>query len=248
VLVEKPFTATVAEAEELIALAQKQGKQLFVFQNRRFDSDFLTVRQLIEQGLLGDIRRYEAHYNRYVPTLSAKKWKEEITPSSGILYGLGPHIIDQTIALFGSPKSVWGQRFSERTGSIIDDAFDVHLDYGKTKVHLSASLMVREDTPRYVIHGTKGSFVKYGIDPQEDHLKAGLMPDMKGFGVETPQYRGVLNAEIGGLPFRGTIETRAGNWGILFQNIADVILHGQKPLVPMADVVAQVRIMSRISF
>ena len=246
VLVEKPFTATLAQAEALIQLAQQVGKHLFVFQNRRFDSDFRTVKQVLDQQLLGDLVRYEAHYNRYKPELSPKPWKEQVTPASGILYGLGPHIIDQAICLFGKPQQVWGQTNRERDHTNIDDAFDLHLDYGRLKVHLSASLMVREETPRYVIHGTKGSFVKYGIDLQEDHLKAGLMPGMPGFGIEEATHRGTLHTQLGGLTIRGTVETLPGDWGILFQNIADVLLEGKAPLIPLEDVLEQMRILERI--
>lgn len=246
VLVEKPFTATLREALELQELAKQQGKHIFVFQNRRFDSDFRTLRSVVEQGLVGIPLRFEAHYNRFKPALSPKPWKEQVTPASGILYGLGPHIIDQAICLFGKPQQVWGQTNRERDHTNIDDAFDLHLDYGRLKVHLSASLMVREETPRYVLHGTLGSFIKYGIDPQEDHLKAGLMPGMPGFGIENPKLRGILHTNLGDLSVRGRVESLPGDWGILFQNIADVILHGKEPLVPLDDVLEQMRILESI--
>lgn len=246
VLVEKPVTSSSEEALELVRLSRQVGKKFFVFQNRRFDSDFRTVREVLEQGLLGTVVRYEAHYNRFKPELSAKPWKEEVTPSSGILYGLGTHILDQAIALFGKPLDTWGQTTREREGSVIDDAFDLHLDYGRLKVHLSSSLLVREETPRYVLHGTKGSFVKYGIDPQEDHLKAGLMPGMPGFGHEETATRGILHTQMGALSFRGHVETLPGDWGILFQNLADSILHDAPSLIPMDDILEQMRILEQI--
>ncbi|MCU0471428.1 MAG: Gfo/Idh/MocA family oxidoreductase, partial [Arcicella sp.] len=143
VLVEKPFTATIAQAEELITLAQTVGKTLTIFQNRRFDSDFMTVKKIIEDGLLGEILNFEIHFNRFKPVLNPKKWKETVSPANGILYDLGSHIIDQTIVLFGVPKSVWGQTFTQREHSEIEDAFDIRLDYGKLKVTLRSSLMVR---------------------------------------------------------------------------------------------------------
>lgn len=246
VLVEKPMTATVSETEELIALSKKTGKHLFIFQNRRFDSDFRTVKKIIEGGFLGEIINYEAHYNRFKPVLNPKKWKETASPTSGILYDLGAHIIDQTIHLFGKPQSVWGQTFTQREGSEIDDAFNVQLDYGRLKVTLRSSLLVREETPRYIIHGTKGSFIKSGIDLQEDHLKAHIFPDNPAFGYETPQYQGVLNTEINGLPFRGTVETERGDWGILFQNIYEVITQKAEPLIPLTDIVEQLRIIEQV--
>jgi scyllo-inositol 2-dehydrogenase (NADP+) len=244
VLVEKPFTNTVEEANTLIALAQKQQRHIFVFQNRRFDSDFLTVQHVFKNHLLGDLVRFEAHFNRFKPILNPKKWKETPGPANGILYDLGSHLIDQAIALFGAPRSSWVKTSTQRSDSDIDDAFDVHLDYGLLQVHLSSSLLVREDLPRYILHGRKGSFVKYGIDVQEDHLKAGWMPDHPDFGVEPTSQRGILHTELDGLAFRGHLDTHRGAWMRLFDNMANVILHGDEPAVPVSDVVEQIRIMN----
>ena len=120
VLVEKPFTATVAEAEELMLLAKSQGRHLFVFQNRRFDSDFLTVKQILDSGRLGELVWYEARFDRFKPLLNPKKWKEVPDPSNGILYDLGAHLVDQCIALFGNPETVAGEAFTQRMHSDID--------------------------------------------------------------------------------------------------------------------------------
>ena len=246
VLVEKPFTATVQEAEELISIAKKQDKTLSVFQNRRFDSDFLTVKNVIEGHLLGEIHSFEIHFNRFKPVLNPKKWKETAGAGSGIIYDLGSHIIDQAIVLFGVPKAVWGQTFTQRENSEIDDAFDIKLDYGKLKVTLKSSLLVREDTPRYIIHGTKGSFIKYGIDEQEDHLKMGIKPTDTCFGVESVKNSGVLTTEINGLIFNGTIETQKGNWGLLFQNLYDAIANGKELLIKPEEVLEQIRIIEQV--
>jgi scyllo-inositol 2-dehydrogenase (NADP+) len=246
ILVEKPFVSTVAEAKEILKLAKSVGKHVFAFQNRRFDSDFLTVKKVIEGGFLGKILSYEAHFNRHKPILNPKKWKEIVSPANGILYDLGSHIIDQSIALFGKPLAVSGETFTQRQGSDIDDAFDVRLDYGKLKVTLKSSLMVREDTPRYIIQGTHGSFVKYGIDVQEDHLKAGIMPDNPEFGFETPQYNAILNTEINGLHIRGQVTTERGSWHLLFQNIYDVIENGAEPAINNEDILMQLWIINTV--
>lgn len=246
VLVEKPFTATVEEAEELIELSKKQGKVLSVFQNRRFDSDFLTVKRVVESGVLGKIINFEIHYNRFKPILNPKKWKEVIAPGNGIIYDLGAHIIDQTIVLFGVPKSVWGERFTQRETSEVDDAFDIRLDYGDLKVSLKASLLVREDSPRYIIYGTKGSYVKYGIDVQEDHLKAGMLPQDTGFGIEPTTNSGILNTEFNGITFRGNVETQKGDWGLLFQNLHDVIVDGKELLIKCEEVLEQIKIIEQV--
>jgi scyllo-inositol 2-dehydrogenase (NADP+) len=246
VLVEKPFTATVEQAEELISLARKQGKILSVFQNRRFDSDFMTVKKVVDGDFLGEIHSFEIHFNRFKPVLNPKKWKEVVSPANGILYDLGSHIIDQVITLFGVPKDVWGQIFTQRENSEIDDAFDIKLDYGKLKVTLKSSLLVREDTPRYIIHGTKGSFTKHGIDVQEDHLKVGMMPQDVNFGIEPISQSGVLNTEINGLIFKGMVETERGNWGLLFQNLHDAIVGGKELLIKPEEVLEQIRVIERV--
>ncbi len=246
VLVEKPFTATSQEAEELILLSQKQQKTLSVFQNRRFDSDFLTVQKLIEDGFLGEILNFEIHFNRFKPFLNPKKWKEVISPASGIIYDLGSHIIDQVIVLFGVPQHVWGQTFTQRENSEVDDAFDIKLDYGKLKVTLRSSLLVREESPRYLIHGTKGSFVKYGIDVQEDHLKVGMLPQNVDFGIEPSTQDGILYSEKEGVSVQETIKTEQGNWALLFQNLHDVIVDGKKILIKPEEVLAQIRIIEAV--
>ncbi len=246
VLVEKPFTATAKEAEELISLAKKQGKILSVFQNRRFDSDFLTVKKIIDGNFLGEIHSFEIHFNRFKPVLNPKKWKETVGAGSGIIYDLGSHIIDQVITLFGVPKDVWGQTFTQRENSEIDDAFDIRLDYGKLKVTLKSSLLVREDTPRYIIHGTKGSFIKYGIDVQEDHLKMGMKLTNSDFGIEAVKNLGILHTEINGLIVKGTVETEQGNWGLLFQNLYDAIVDGKELLIKPEEVLEQIRIIEKI--
>jgi scyllo-inositol 2-dehydrogenase (NADP+) len=246
VLVEKPFTATAEEAEELIALSKKQGKILTVFQNRRFDSDFMTVQKVIEGGFLGEIVNFEIHFNRFKPVLNPKKWKEVVAPANGIIYDLGSHIIDQVITLFGVPQSVWGQTFTQREQSEIDDAFDIRMDYGKLKITLKSSLLVREDSPRYIVYGTKGSFVKYGIDIQEDHLKAGMLPTDTDFGVEPATNSGILNTEFNGLAFRGNVETLQGNWALLFQNLHDVIVDGNELFIKPEEVLEQIKIIERV--
>jgi scyllo-inositol 2-dehydrogenase (NADP+) len=246
VLVEKPFTSTVEEAEELISLAKKQGKILSVFQNRRFDSDFLTVKKVVEGDFLGEIHSFEIHFNRFKPVLNPKKWKETVGAGSGIIYDLGSHIIDQVIALFGVPKSVWGQTFTQRENSEIDDAFDIKLDYGKLKVTLKSSLLVREDTPRYIIHGTKGSFIKHGIDVQEDHLKVGIKPTDSDFGIESISQYGILNTEMNGLIIKGTVETEKGNWALLFQNLHDAIVDGKELLIKPEEVLEQIKIIEKV--
>jgi scyllo-inositol 2-dehydrogenase (NADP+) len=239
VLVEKPFTATAAEAEELIALAKKQEKVIAIFQNRRFDSDFMTVKKLIESKVLGEILTFEINFERFKPALNPKKWKEVVGLASGIIYDLGSHIIDQVICLFGYPKVYSGKVYTEREGSQIDDAFHINLDYGTMQVVLRSSLLVEKEGPRYHIKGTKSSFTKFGIDVQEDHLKAGLMPKMPGFGVEPIENQGVLDSKT-------SIETEVGNWDFLFQNLYESIAENKELLIKPEEVLEQIRIIEKV--
>ena len=248
VLVEKPMTATYEEAQELFDLAKQLGKVLCVYQNRRFDSDFQTVEKVIKHDWIGDVLSYEARFDRHKPILNPKKWKETPAPANGILYDLGSHLIDQVISLFGTPISYWGEVWTQRQGSEIDDAFDLRLDYGKLKVTLKSSLLVREPTPRYMLHGTKGSFVKYGIDIQEDQLKAGLRPGDETFGKEPASQWGLLNTELYGADFRGTFEPETGNWGLLFDNLYEVISGKSNTLIISPEqVLGQIEILEKIS-
>jgi scyllo-inositol 2-dehydrogenase (NADP+) len=159
---------------------------------------------------------------------------------------LGSHIIDQVITLFGVPQSVWGQTFTQREYSEIDDAFDIRMDYGKLKITLKSSLLVREDSPRYIVHGTKGSFVKYGIDVQEDHLKAGMLPTDADFGIEPATNSGILNTEFNGISFRGNVETLQGNWALLFQNLHDAIVDGKELYIKPEEVLEQIKIIEQV--
>lgn len=246
VLVEKPFTSSSSEAEELIAISKENDKIISVFQNRRFDSDFLTVKKLLESGKLGEILNFEINYNRFKPELNTKKWKEKNEHGSGIIYDLGAHIIDQAISLFGVPQNVWGQSFTQRKNSAIQDAFDIMLNYGTLKVTLRSSLLVREPSPRYIIHGTTGSFIKYGIDVQEDHLKAGMQPNDLGFGIEPSTQQGILYTENGEIAHIQSIETLHGNWAALFENLYHAISHGQDLLIKPAQVVEQIKIIEAV--
>lgn len=246
VLVEKPFTAFSTHAIELISLSKSKNKILSVFQNRRFDSDFLTVKKLIDGNKLGEIFNFEIHYNRFKPELNLKKWKETNEEGSAIIYDLGAHIIDQAIALFGMPLNIWGQSFTQRKNSIIQDAFDIKMDYGKLKVTLRSSLMVPEKSARYIIHGSEGSFIKYGLDVQEENLKAGMKPTDINFGIEPIEQQGTIfthhESEITSQP----LNTERGNWALLFENLYDAIIFGRELIIKPHDVLQQIKIIETV--
>ena len=231
VVVDKPFTLTAAEAQELIELARQQNKVVSAFQNRRWDGDFQTVRQIAEQGCLGRLVEYESHFDRFRNYFSAERaWRETTGPGSGVLYDLGPHLIDQAQALFGLPRMVTADIRSQRQAGKADDQFELILHYDGLKVTLKAGLLVRQPGPRFALHGTEGSFVKYGVDPQEEALKRGQSPGGPEWGVEPEEAWGILNTQIGGLHFQGKIETARGCYQAYYENVYQAI-RGEAELI-----------------
>ncbi len=194
VVIEKPFSATEEEAKQLVALAKEKGLILTAYQNRRWDSDFLTIKKLLAEGKLGDIIEYECRYDRFRPVVPTESWKEKKVDVGGNLYNLGPHLLDQALTLFGTPETVTAEVRSVRPNSEIDDYFDVRLGYADKLVVLKSSLMVYENFLRYTIHGTKGSFIKGGLDPQEETLRKNILPDQKPWGVEPENRWGKLSS------------------------------------------------------
>jgi len=228
VVVEKPFTRTIGQGEDLINLADKKNRVLSVFQNRRWDGDFMTVRKIVENECLGRLVEFESNYMRYRNFIQPNTWKESIVQGIGLTYNLGSHMIDQAVVLFGMPEAVWADIDSMRTGSEIDDYYHIKLMYPDVKVTLKASFLIREEGPRYTLHGTNGSFLKYGIDPQEEMLKQGANPSMPDWGKEPESQWGIINTEMNGIHIRGKLETLPGNYAAYYDNIYDVIRNRAK--------------------
>jgi scyllo-inositol 2-dehydrogenase (NADP+) len=226
VVLEKPFTITSAEAEELVLLSKKSKGILSVFQNRRYVADFLTLYDIVQQNLLGEIHEFEGHFDRYRPEPKPAAWREEARPGSGILYDLGPHLIDQALCLFGLPKTITADIRQQRPHAKVDDYFDLRLDYGFTKVILKAGMLVREPGPRYQIHGTKGSFVKWGDDVQEALLRQGVLPTAPDWGAEPEAQYGLLHTEVNGEIFRKPYPSQPGNFGLYYQHLYQTIAQG----------------------
>ncbi|MCW2120488.1 Gfo/Idh/MocA family oxidoreductase [Flavobacterium sp. 7A] len=211
-IVEKAFTTTVAEAEELKALAIEKGLKLCVFQNRRWDSDFKTVKKIKDDGVLGKLVDAEFHFDRYTPTLSQKAHKESVNDGSGILKDLGPHLIDQALFLFGFPQAVHADIRITREQSLIDDSLDICLFYPDFRVRLKAGFFNREMIPSYILQGKKGSFFKARGDVQEDELKISKKPNLTTWGTEDTNLEGLLHTEIDGEIIRKNIPTLQGNY------------------------------------
>lgn len=243
VVVEKPFVFTVEEGNELIALAKEKSRVLCVYQNRRWDGDFLTIRKILESGALGRVVEFNSSYQRYRNFIQPNTWKERADSRVGITYNLGSHMVDQAVVLFGMPDAVYADIDKLRESSLVDDYYSIQLIYPKLKVSLRASYLVREETPRYYIHGTEGSFVKYGIDPQEEMLKAGVSPAIPDWGREEEALWGTLNTNTNGLHFRGKIETVHGNYGGFYDEVYDAIRNGKTPFTAASHVISVIKIL-----
>lgn len=198
VVVDKPFTLTLAEAHALDQLAKQNQRLLSVFHNRRWDADFLTLQQLMQEGTLGEIVTFESRFDRYRPEVRAR-WREQAGPGSGLWYDLGPHVVDQALVLFGRPRSVSAAFTQQRPDAETVDWFQVRLDYGRLQVLLSASMLIGGGCPRFAVHGTLGSWIKYGLDTQEDQLKAGQQPGDHGWGIDP--HAGTLYRPQAGDPY-----------------------------------------------
>ena len=242
VVIDKPFTVTLEEADALIALTRDRERMLTVFHNRRWDGDFLTVRKLLESGRLGEVMRYEAHWDRFRPAIKPG-WKEEAGPGTGVLGDLGPHLIDQALLLFGPPDAVTGDLERQRADTAVDDYFALTFSYGKRRVILTSSLLAAAPRPRFGLYGTGGSFVKYGLDPQEPQAQAGLSPRDPGFGVEGEAWHGVLTLADG---TSERIPTECGCYLAFYEGVAASILDGAPVPVDPADARAGLAIIDGV--
>lgn len=231
VVVDKPFTITFKEAQELILLAEQKGKLLSVYHNRRFDSTAKTVKKVIASGMLGTLVEYEAHYDRFRNYFRPDAWREEDQPGSGIFYDLGAHLIDEAQILFGLPNEIAADLRIQRPGGKTIDNFQLVLSYPNLKVTLKGGMLVREPGPAVSLHGINGSYVKYGMDVQEEALRAGIMPDdVLNWGVEPVSSWGKINTEHNGLHLTGMIESEKGDYRAYYHNIYQV-LSGEEELI-----------------
>jgi scyllo-inositol 2-dehydrogenase (NADP+) len=233
VIVEKPFTINVSEAEELISLAGKQNRKLSVYQNRRYDSDFKILKKVIAERWLGEIVEAEMHFDRFKEELSPKVHKEIPGPGNGILYDLGSHLIDQALQLFGFPAKLFADIQIVRPISQVDDYFELLFYYDKLRVRLKGSLAVREPLPGYILHGLKGSFIKKRTDVQETMLLAGISPDKSDWGTEPASEMGLLHTEKNGEIVREFIQSEPGNYGEYYEGILQAIRYDKAlPVTP----------------
>lgn len=233
-IVEKPFTATVKEGEELIQIAKEKGLLISVYQNRRFDSDYKAVKKVVDEKLLGDLIEAEFHYDRFTEQLSYKVHKETPTPGVGVVYDLGSHLIDQALQLFGMPRFVFADIDTIRPNSKVDDYFELLMFYNHFRVRLHSSLLVREPLPAYILHGKKGSFIKAKTDVQEVALQSGKIPNTPGWGEEPDNEKGLLHTEKEGRIIKEYISSEGGNYMEYYDGIYKA-MRLQQPLPVTAE-------------
>jgi scyllo-inositol 2-dehydrogenase (NADP+) len=225
VVVDKPFAATLEEAKALVEMAKETGRVLTVYQNRRYDGDFQAIRQLVADGTLGRIVRFETSYDRYRPQLKPRAWRETSRPGSGILFDIAPHLIDHALVLFGLPEAVTADVRIERENAVADDAFDIMLHYSNgMRAVLRSSILAAAPRPRFVVLGTQGSFVKQTFDPQENNLRRGYVPNDTAWGAEPEENWGVLTVPAGDSFEQRRIPSANCDYRDYYSNVRDALL------------------------
>jgi scyllo-inositol 2-dehydrogenase (NADP+) len=230
VVIDKPFAPTSAEAMELLQLAKKQGLVLAPFHNRRWDGDFLTVKRLLHEEAIGRLVTFESHFDRFRPLPRENTWKEGANSANGLLMDLGPHLVDQALALFGTPAGITASVRKDRDSTEIEDAFDITLEYDRLRVYCRSSMLACDASPRFLLHGTRGSFKKFGLDPQEPALLGGAKVPRIGQGewlAEAEEHWGTLTvAAVPADPAKLTrtqVKTELGDYRLYYANVRDAI-------------------------
>lgn len=245
ILVEKPFTATSAEARELFKLAESLGKKIFVYHNRRWDSDCTSIQKIVESGQLGQINEVHYRFDRYRKAIGPKTFKEEPHPASGLLYDLGPHLLDQAISLFGKPRSFHKVLGKHRPGTKVDDYFMIHLAYpNDLNIFLTSSLLVADPQKAFVLHGSAGSFVKGRSDVQEEQLLKGMKLSDPAYGIEPAESKGRLTLmDEEGQPSSRYVDSENGNYIGLFEAVYQSIVNEVPYPVTEEQIITQLEIL-----
>jgi len=235
VVVDKPFTNTSKEADELVEIAKQNDKLLSVYHNRRWDSGFKTVQKIIAEKKLGHLHEVEIHFDRFRPKLKENAWREKDIPGSGVLYDLGSHLLDQSLVFFGKPKAIIADIRLQRQHAVVDDYFQIDLYYDRLKVILKAGMLVKEEGPQYILHGDKGSFIKYGLDVQERALNGGQKPnEVTNWGEEPENLWGKLVLESDSKTSVSRIKSEIGDYRGYYKNIYQSIM-GDENLIVTAE-------------
>jgi scyllo-inositol 2-dehydrogenase (NADP+) len=220
VVVDKPFTTTLAEAEDLVETAARQQRIVTVYQDRRYTGDFVTVLKVVTEGAVGRVVTFESHFDRFRPERKPNAWREEELPGSGVWFDIGPHLFDQALLLFGIPDAIGADIRVEREVAVVDDAFDVTLHYANVRALLRSSMLARPVGPTWIVHGTNGTFIKYGMDPQEGALKAGRTPAEPEWDAEPAELYGKLVTAEG----TRVVPTLRSSFAHYYENVRDAVL------------------------
>jgi len=225
VVVDKPFTPTLREAEQLVRLAAERGRLVTVYQDRRWDGAFLTVKKLVASGTLGSVAEYEARFDRFRLDAKAGAWREQADfPAAGVLWDLGPHLLDGALVLFGEPETIYAAALRQRPTSTVDDAFDVIMQYPRLRATLRARIIAYAPCHHLLLHGTQGSFIKFGMDPQEEILRGPNCPDGldwgKNWGEDKEELWGTLS-RVNEPP--RCVKTERGDYRGFYANVRDAI-------------------------
>lgn len=244
IIVEKPFTVTAAEAEALDKLAKEKNLFLSVYQNRRYDGDFLAIKDVVTENMLGELKEAELRFDRYRPGHSGKNHKEGDQPGAGNLHDLGAHLIDQAIQLFGFPESIFADIFTMRKGLAANDYFQILFYYKNPfRVRIKGTLFARETYYAYILHGENGSFLQQRSDLQEDQLQAGDTPSLNAW-IKTPDgFDGILHTQINGIEINKPTRSEMGNYMNFYSAIYNALVHNAKNPVPAHDGVLTMRII-----
>ncbi len=244
VVVDKPFATSYNEAAELVHFAEKSGHLLTVYQNRRYDGDFQALRQLVAAGTLGRIVRFETNYDRFRPNLKPNAWREQQVPGAGILFDIGPHLIDHAMQLFGRPEAITADIRIEREGGLADDAFDILFQYpNNMRAVLRSSILAATQRPRFLLFGTNGAFLKQTFDPQEMNLRRGEISKDKPWGAEPEENWGLLALSDGTKTTHRRIPSGIGDYRDYYANVRDVLLGQAQPAVTLAQALDVMRVL-----
>ncbi len=242
-VIEKPFVVTVKEAEELTALAQKNNLFISVYQNRRYDGDYRAVKDVVDKGVLGEIREVEIRYDRYRPVYGGKPHKEGDVRGAGIIYDLSPHLVDQAIKLFGFPNALFADLIKMRDDVAVPDYFELLFYYDRLRVRLKATCIARESTYAYTLHGMKGSFLQQRSDMQENELLAGTKPSLESWCSAPAKPDGLLHTEINGEVVRKETTSSPGNYMGYYDDVYKALTGKAVNPVPPADAIKNMRII-----
>lgn len=240
VVVDKPLSITAAEATEIAKLADACRLRLAVFQNRRWDSDFLTIRKLLEEDQLGSINAFHARWDRFRPKV-ADRWRERVEAGGGVLHDLGSHLIDQVLCLFGLPDWIQADVFVQRRGATANDGFEILMGKGNLKITLASTSLAADGGWRYRVHGSRASYLKSGFDPQEPQMRAGMSPGSIEFGTENPEQWGRLVSGADGS--QRTIASERGRWLEFYIGVRNSLDNNAPVPVAAAEGITTLRII-----